>query len=114
MVVLICSQFRPGEKVAYDEVNGTLPTAARPEATVTKFCSATPTSKYLSGNFFLKSSIRVDSVKSAQSATTFGFSSPATTNPSPNPFRGGTNSTSVSNNFGFKLALSFNIVISRS
>src|SRR3989344_7446398 len=87
MVVRICSQFRPGEKAAKERMKGILPIAAIPLATPAKFCSATPTSKNLSGNFLAKLLIQTDSFKFAVSATTRWSFSPANTNPSPNPVR---------------------------
>src|SRR3989344_5176079 len=107
MVVLIVSQFLPGENVAYDEIKGVLPLIPRPAAIAAIFCSATPTSKKRSGNFFANSSLFVDSVKSAQSTTTFGSCSPSATRPYPYPV--GTISTSLSNIFGFSFKSGFNI-----
>src|SRR3989338_7335454 len=67
-------------------MKGILPQAAIPEATEAIFCSATPISTNLSGNSLANASERVDSVRSAQSTTTFLSFLPASTNPSPYPF----------------------------
>src|SRR3989338_7878951 len=67
-------------------MKGILPQAAMPDATEAIFCSATPISTNLSGNSFANASERVDSVRSAQSTTTFLSFLPASTNPSPYPF----------------------------
>ena len=111
IVVLICSQLRPGENVAYEAMKGIFPEMPNPAATAAIFCSATPSSKYRSGNLFANAMTRVDSVTSAQSATTFRFASPAATRPSPNPSRVGFCSTSLSNSFGFSFAAGFSIII---
>src|SRR3989344_4376893 len=97
MVVRICSQFRPGEKIANEPMKGILPIAAIPLATHDKFGSATPISKNLSGNFSAKSLIQPDSFKFAVSATTRWSFSPANTKPSPKPARVDFNSLFGSN-----------------
>ncbi len=102
MVVRICSQFRPGENIAYEVINGILPIAAIPLATLAIFCSAIPISKNRSGNFSLNKCIWVDSVRSAHRPTTCLSSVAAAKSPSPNPFRRVSVSTSFANNFGFK------------
>src|SRR3989338_5966308 len=50
MVVLICSQLRPGENIAYEEQKGIFPMVLKPDAVVTKLCSATPTCMNRAGN----------------------------------------------------------------
>src|SRR3989344_2233673 len=91
-------------------MKGILPMAASPDATEARFCSATPTWINRLGNFSLNKFILVDSVKSAQSPTTCGFFSPAASNPSPNPWRLGTCSTSLSNIFAFSFKSGFNML----
>src|SRR3989344_5255409 len=84
--------------------------AAIPLATVTKFCSATPTCTNLSGYLPANKCIWVLSVRSAQSPTTFLFSSPASKSPSPKPLRIGACSTSASNILGLSFKFWFSIV----
>src|SRR3989344_4746500 len=100
MFVRICSQFLPGENIAYDETKGILPIAAMPDATDADDCSIIPISKNRFGNSFANASIFVDSVRSQQSPTTRSSARPASTSPSPKPARIGACSTSVSKSFG--------------
>src|ERR1051325_4768772 len=86
-------------------MEGVYHVAAIPEATLARFCSATPTTINRSGNAFLKRIICVDSVRSAQRPTTFSFCLPASRKPSPKPFRIASCSTSFSNTFGFNLLM---------
>src|SRR3989338_3417785 len=113
MVVLICSQFLPGENIAKEEQKGILPIAASPEATVTKFCSATPTCTNLSGNFSVKGLIPVLSDKSAESPTMFLLLSAACVIPCPKPFLVGTCSQSALNIFGFNFNFGLSIKITQ-
>src|SRR3989344_7210583 len=110
MVVLICSQLRPGENIAYEEQKGIFPMVLKPDAVVTNLCSATPTCMNRAGNLSANKCILVDSVRSAESPTTFLFSSPAWSSPLPKPFRIGTCSTSGLNNLGFNFSFGFNIL----
>jgi len=61
------------------EANGIFPVVARPEATPTRFASAIPTLKNLSGYAFAKSFVMVDFERSASSTTTLGWSLPIST-----------------------------------
>src|SRR3989344_5908951 len=90
-------------------MNGILPTATIPLATVAIFCSATPISINRSGKTFSNSSARVDSFKSAQSTTTFTFFWPASTTPTPNPSRVGFFSIFSSNIFSTNFASGLSI-----
>src|SRR3989344_4075172 len=85
-------------------MKGILPAAANPAASVARFCSATPTSTYRSGNSFSNHSARVDSLRSAQRTTMFLSVFPASTTPCPNPSRVGFRSTSVPNSSGSRCA----------
>ena len=84
--------------------------AAIPEETVTRFCSATPISINLFGNFSANKFICVDSVKSAQRATTFLSASPAKSKPCPKPFRVGACSQSWLKIFGFNFNFGLSIL----
>src|SRR3989344_4484429 len=85
-------------------MKGILPAAANPAASLARFCSATPTSTYRSGNSFSNHSARVDSLRSAQRTTMFLSVFPASTTPCPNPSRVGFRSTSALNNSGSRCA----------
>lgn len=66
-------------------MKGIFPMLAMPAATAAMFCSATPTWMNLLGYFFLKSCVRVLSLRSAQRTTTAGFFSPSWSSASPYP-----------------------------
>src|SRR3989338_1945346 len=70
-------------------MNGTFPAIAIPAPILASDCSATPICTNRSGNAFLNASDLVDSVKSQQRTTTFLSRLPASTTPSPYPFRVG-------------------------
>src|SRR5690606_15637641 len=102
MVVRTCSQFLPGENIAYDAINGIFPIAAIPEATDAIDCSAIPTCTKRFGNASAKRFVLVDEVRSAESATTRSSREPASLSPSPYPLRFGTRSTVSSKTFGLR------------
>ncbi len=100
IVVRICSQFRPGEKAAYEAQKGIFPITAIPEATDAIDCSAIPTCTKRLGNASANTFVFVEEVRSAASATTRISASPASLSPSPYPFLFGAVSTSALNRFG--------------
>ena len=89
MLVRICSHARPGQNIAYDATNGTLPAMAKPALIATSNCSCTPISMNRSGNASRNACMRVDSTRSAQTATTFSLRRAASTSPWPKPSRVG-------------------------
>ncbi len=77
MLFLIWSTARPGRKIAYVLAKDVFPEAARPAEIVTRFASAIPTLKNLSGNSLPKPDVFNESVVSAPRTMMSGFSLPS-------------------------------------
>src|ERR1035437_113858 len=78
---------RPIRKQAKLASTGTFPDSARPAAMPIMFCSAMPTSRWRSGNFFMNACVIVDFDRSASRTMRFGFVSPSATSASPKDSR---------------------------